>query len=444
MKKRFDIKSMIAGLIVGVGIFGCVNAAGILAENVYFSQFPMVVNGKNYTSGSAILNYMVTTYVSLKELGEITGSSVSFSNNTIYVNNNVTTQPNTNVNVGPTYYIPTPSDIRMDEGDRETLFINLSKYNAQSATVSYSNNCIYASKVYFNTNSTFTIDAVEEGSTTLVIRYDTGNTEYIYVTVEGVEEEEEELEIEVGDYEYIDIDLDDYRADKATLTITKGSSYISLNKTKVTSDTSVKITGDKEGSATIKIKYDTGDVEYVYVEVVDDEDEDELELEVGDYEYIDIDLDDYDADKATLTITKGSSYVSLNKTKVTSNTSVKVTGDKKGSATIKIKYDTGDVEYVYVDVVEDDNEYDYNDFEYVEDIDVEIDDYETYYINLEKHSATNAELSIISGKNYISLGKVNVTDSESIKIYGDEEGESIVKIKYSTGEVEYIWIEVED
>ena len=82
-KKRFDIKSMLAGLFVGVGIFGCATAASILAENVYFSQFPIVVNGKSYTSGSAILNYMGSTYVSLKELGEITGSSVTFSNNTI-------------------------------------------------------------------------------------------------------------------------------------------------------------------------------------------------------------------------------------------------------------------------------------------------------------------------------------------------------------------------
>jgi len=357
--KKFDIKSILVGLVVGVSLFGCVNAASVLAENVYFSQFPIVVNGKSYASGSAILNYMGSTYVPLKELGELTGSTVTFNNNTIYVNNKTTGNVNANIN---TNYYPTTSsyEIELDEDETENVFVNLAKYNAKSAIVSYTNNCIYASKVYFNSNGTFTVRGVEEGSTTLTIRYDTGAVEYIYVTVEGNEEEEE------------------------------------------------------------------------------------LEIEVGDYEYIDIDLDDYDADKATLSITKGSSYITLNKTKVTNDTSVKVTGDKKGSATIKIKYDTGEIEYVYVDVVDDDNEYDYNDFEYVEEIDVEVDDYETYYINLEKHNAVNAELSVISGKNYISLGKSNVVSSDSIKIYGDEEGESIIKVKYSTGEVEYIWIEIED
>jgi len=442
--KKFDIKSILVGLVVGVSLFGCVNAASVLAENVYFSQFPIVVNGKSYTSGSAILNYMGSTYVSLKELGEITGSTVTFNNNTIYVNNKTT--GNVNVNTNTNYYPTTSSyEIELEEDETENVFVNLAKYNAQSATVSYTNNCIYASKVYFNSNGTFTVHGVEEGSTTLTIRYDTGAVEYIYVTVEGVEEDEEELEIEVGDYEYIDIDLDDYDADKATLSITKGSSYITLGKTSVTKDTEVKVTGKKEGSATIKIKYDTGDIEYVYVEVVEDEDDDELEIEVDDYEYIKIDLDDYDADEATLSITKGSSYISLSKKKLTSDGSVKVTGDKEGSATIKIKYDTGDVEYVYVEVVdEDDDEYDYDDFDYEDELYVEVDDYEEFYIDLEDYDAADAEISIISGKANISLGKTKVTESQDIKIYGDDEGEAIVEIEFSTGEVIYLWIEVEE
>jgi len=442
MKKKFDIKSMLAGLIVGVGIFGCATAASTLVTgNVYFSPFPIVANGKSYASSSAILNYMGSTYVPLKELAELTGAKVTFNNNTIYVNNSTTTG-NTTVNT------TTFTEMELEKDAKDTVYVNLSKYNAQSATVSNSGSCVEVSQTYFSYNGTAAIEAVEEGKATITIRYNTGAIDYVYVTV--TDDGEDELEIEEGDYEYIDIDLDDYDADKATLSITKGSSYISLGKTSVTKNTEVKVTGKKEGSATIKIKYDTGDTEYVYVEVVeecDDDDEDyreELEIEVDDYEYIDIDLDDYDADKATLSITKGSSYISLSKTKVTKNSEVRINADAEGEAKIKIKYDTGDVEYIFVEVVEPEQLYDYDEFDYEEELDIDVDDDETIYINLDKYDATQANISVISGKSYISLGKTSLTESEDIKIYGDEEGESIVKVVFNTGKTLYFWVEVSE
>jgi len=134
----------------------------------------------------------------------------------------------------------------------------------------------------------------------------------------------------------------------------------------------------------------------------------------------------------------------LNKTKLTSDGSVKVTGDKEGSATIKIKYDTDDVEYVYVEVVEDDDKYDYNDFDYEDELEIEVDDYQEFYIDLEDYDADEAKISIISGSSNISLGKNKVTESQDIKIYGDDEGEAIVEIEFNTSQVIYLWIEVEE
>ena len=172
MKKKFDMKSMLAGLIVGVGIFGCATAASALVTgNVYFSPFPIVANGKSYASGSAILNYMGTTYVPLKELAELAGAKVTFSNNTIYVNSGATTG-NTTVNT------ITSTEMELEKDAKNTVYVNLSKYSAQSATVSYTGSCVELSQTYFSYNGTIGLEAVEEGKELLSI---------IPISEEGIE-----------------------------------------------------------------------------------------------------------------------------------------------------------------------------------------------------------------------------------------------------------------
>jgi len=443
--KKFDLKSMVMGVVVGAGLFGgVVGASTLVAGNVYLSPFPIIANGKSYTATSPILNYNGSTYVPLKELATLTDTEVSFKDRTIYIENKEETSTVTK----PVYLT---SSLEMDEGDKKTIPVNLNSYGATKASISISNSYIKVSQSLFTASGNLTVTGQEEGKSTVTIKYNTGDTEYITVTVNGTDEEEEDIEVEVDKYENVYIDLDDYDADKATISITSGSSYITLNKTTFTSSGNLKITGKKEGNATIRIKFDSVDTEYLYIEVTDEEAnyddydyEDEFYLDVDEYDYIYVDLEYYDADEADLAIIEGTSYVSLGKTKVTSSKDVKITGKKEGDAIIEVEYDTGDVEYFWIEVTgdDDDEEADYDDYDYEDEIYLDVDEYEYIYVDLGYYDADEADLRIIAGKSYITLGKTNVTSSREVKVTGDEEGEAIIEVEYDTGDVEYYWIEV--
>ena len=60
--------------------------AGILVKKVYFSSFPIVINGKNYSSESPILSYQNRTYVALREFAEMVDVNVDFVDGTIIIN----------------------------------------------------------------------------------------------------------------------------------------------------------------------------------------------------------------------------------------------------------------------------------------------------------------------------------------------------------------------
>ena len=123
--------------------------------------------------------------------------------------------------------------------------------------------------------------------------------------------------------------------------------------------TTLYITGITEGTCYITLAFDDGNSASVKVNVSDkyssnssnryDDDEQNIEILKGDYEKIYVDLDDYDATRAT--VTYNSSYVSVDKTTFYSNGYLKVTGRYKGDCTLKIKYNTGDTETYYIDVV---------------------------------------------------------------------------------------------
>ena len=366
--KKFDLKSMCIGLIVGAGLFGgVVGASTLVAGNVYLSPFPIVANGKSYTATLPILNYSGSTYVPLKELATLTGTDVTFQNSKIYIENKKQETPKKS--------IYTTTELELDEGTQKTVPVNLSKYNATSAVVSVSDSCVKLSQSAFNASGNLIITGAVEGKGTVTIKYNTGDIDYVLVTVNAEEEEDEEdIEIEVGSYKNIYIDLDDYDADKATVSITSGSSYITLNKTTFTSDGNLKITGKKDGHAIIRIKFDTNEIEYLYVEVVKADTEEDIEVSVGSNKYIAIDLDDYDADEAEVIVISGNRYITLNKTTFTSDGNLKITGKKEGTAEIEIEYDTGDTEHYYIEVTEETADYD--DYDYEDEIMLEVDEYD--------------------------------------------------------------------
>lgn len=59
--------------------------AGTLVKKVYFSTFPIVIDGEEYSSESPILSYQNRTYVSLREFSEMIGVKIDFKNDTIII-----------------------------------------------------------------------------------------------------------------------------------------------------------------------------------------------------------------------------------------------------------------------------------------------------------------------------------------------------------------------
>lgn len=425
-KKLFDLKSMITGITIGALLFGGVVTASTLVSEVYLSPFPVYVNGNKYNPTSPMLNYQGKTYVPLSEFGSLTNSNVSFNNNTVFINSN---DYNSYYNYPSYSQTNSRDDMEIEVGEKDTFYVNLNKYGAKSASISYNTSYLKLSQSYLYYSGTVTVEGKKEGDAVIKITYNTGNVDYIDVTVTD-DEYDDEIELEVGDTETISIDLDDYDASKATLTY--DSDYISLSKTKLTKSGKVTITAKKEGETTIKIKYSTGDTDYIEVIIEDDDDyEDEIELEVGESDTIYIDLDDYDADKATLTY--DSDYISLSKTKLTKSGKVTVTAKNEGETTIKIKYDTGDTEYINVTIDGDSETYS-REISFSKSGNLALD------INLDVFDAKSATISYESS--YVSLSKTSLSKSEKITVTPKKTGTTELKIKYNTGDIEYIKLKI--
>lgn len=371
--RKFDLKSIFMGLVAGILVTGGVSvASSLVAGDVYFSSYPIYLNGSYYAPTTPVLSYNGRTYLPLNELGTILGSTVTFNNNAIYIstynngyNNSYNNGYNNNYNIpcyncggncgSLCYYSNSYSktyeeDIDITKGESEKYYISLARYGAKSATITGENSYVKVSKTKFTSSGDLKITGSKEGSATIKITYNTGDVEKLYVEVEEDDDryEDDEISMDVGDTHKIYIDLDYYDADEAK--ITYDSDYVKVSKTTFTSDGYLTITAKAEGDTTVKIKYDSGDTEYIDIDIDDDDndDYDEITIEEDDYEYIYIDLDEYDASKATLTY--NSTYLKLDKTSLTSNGKVKVTARKVGYTSIKIKFDTGDIRYIDVEI----------------------------------------------------------------------------------------------
>lgn len=82
------MKNKLFIITILVAFFCSITFANSTVQDVYYSSFPITVNGQTYTSEMPILNYQGRTYLPLREFGNATGINVDFVNNTITVSNN--------------------------------------------------------------------------------------------------------------------------------------------------------------------------------------------------------------------------------------------------------------------------------------------------------------------------------------------------------------------
>jgi len=459
--KKFDFKSMCIGIITGSLLFGgIVGASTLITDNVYLNKYGVTVDGKSYTPNLPILNYAGSTYVPLKEFGTMTGATVTFSNNTIVVKKPTTTSTNsstsTNNSTGNTTSTTSKlngTKLTVDAGSKDSFYVDLNAYGSKSASISITSGTSYItlSKNTVTSSGLVNVTGKKAGSAMIKVSYNNGYTDYVSVTVNGTEE----IEIDKGDYDYIEVDLEEYDADGATLSITEGKDYITLAKTSVTKSTDVKVTGKKAGEATVKVKYDSGDT--VYFDIIvnkssSSSSEDEIEVDIDKYDgkfvYY-IDLNDWDADEAEVYVEDDDDCISTtSKSTYTSNGSFTITGTKEGEAEVEFEFydedgDKIDTFTIYVNVIDDDD-FDTDDYDFEDELYIDVDETDKITVDPDDYDAEWATISIIYGTDYITVSKTSTTTDKDITVKGTYEGEAIIQITYSTGDIEYYYVEVED
>ena len=66
-------------------MFSTIVYAGNLVKKVYFSPYPILIDGEGYSSEMPILQYQERTYVALREFSEMVGVEVDFRESVIII-----------------------------------------------------------------------------------------------------------------------------------------------------------------------------------------------------------------------------------------------------------------------------------------------------------------------------------------------------------------------
>lgn len=66
-------------------MFSTIVYAGNLVKKVYFSPYPILIDGEGYSSEMPILQYQERTYVALREFSEMVGAEVDFREGVIII-----------------------------------------------------------------------------------------------------------------------------------------------------------------------------------------------------------------------------------------------------------------------------------------------------------------------------------------------------------------------
>lgn len=241
------------------------------------------------------------------------------------------------------------------------------------------------------------------------------------------------LNIEEGETVSLDVDLNTYNANKATVTI-DGDKVVRLSKDTFTTSGTLKVTGKTKGDCTLRVRYNTGDVELYEIRVSKgDSSYNYRKIVVDDIDTYYIDLEKFDATRADITV--NTRNVKINKNYYTRSGYLEITGVYEGEADIEIEYNTGDIEYLYIDVID---EYDVSDYD--EEFILDVNEEDEFYIDLRYFGATRASISYNTSN--ISLNKTVFTKSGYLQITGEKKGTSLITIRYDTGDIEYLYVKV--
>lgn len=326
-------------------------------KNIYIDLKEFDATRATISYNSSYVTVNKTTFTASGYL-KVTGKSLGGSTLKVKYNSGDTETYYIDVVSSSSNYYNNDEEIYLDDvDDTASYYIDLDDYDANSARITYDDDYIEVNKTYFSNSGTLKIIGIEEGTSEIKIKYDSGDTVYLTVycgeDYDSSNRDEEDFIVSLNGTASYYIDLDDYWADKAS--VTYNSTYVSVSKTSFTSNGTLKITAKKKGTSVVKVKYDSGDTVYLNIKCGNYSNKDpyvskeDISLRKGGtatfYVYLE------SSDKATLSV-DDTKIVSVSKSSLTTDSSITVTGKKIGNTRIKVKFDNGSSEYVYVEVTD--------------------------------------------------------------------------------------------
>lgn len=88
------MKKIFVSFFLAFTLFSGIVYAGNLVKKVYFSPYPIVIDGEEYSSEMPILQYQERTYVALREFSEMVNVKVDFKDGVIIIESEKTKQNN--------------------------------------------------------------------------------------------------------------------------------------------------------------------------------------------------------------------------------------------------------------------------------------------------------------------------------------------------------------
>ena len=79
------MKKVFISFFIAFTMFSTIVYAGNLVKKVYFSPYPILIDGKGYSSEMPILQYQERTYVALREFSEMVDANVDFKDGVIII-----------------------------------------------------------------------------------------------------------------------------------------------------------------------------------------------------------------------------------------------------------------------------------------------------------------------------------------------------------------------
>lgn len=334
--------------------------------------------------------------------------------------------------VTPIYALNTP-DVYKDEvsiGVGETINLDMTFGTSATKADIFVSNINVDAKIL--NNNTLQITGLKDGLSYITLIFDDGTQDVVKIEVGKMSNTEDnyDLRINKNKYAYLKIDLDKYDSRRAE--IKYNSNYLDLNKDVFTSDGELRIKGLKNGKTTLRIEYSSGDIEYYDIEILNNVTfEERLTIDVGDIEKYYIDLEEHHSDSCTI-YNRDKDKLNVSTTRVTYSKNIEIEALSSGSGEVELHYDNGDIVYLKVNSN--------NTSEYVLKSEIDVDDSDSYYIDLKYHNSKSAK--VYYNSKYISVNKTNFENSGYLVFYGEYKGTGEIKIVYSNGDVEYIKVNV--